>query len=87
VQVTNTGSVAAKEVVQAYVWPSLQPRLKSLAAFEQTTVMQPGDGQTGRRLKWKSAFGISPSGLMINSICREEGTRSLPRGMLATARW
>jgi beta-glucosidase len=46
VQVTNTGSVPAEEVVQVFVWPSRQPRLKSLAGFERTTLMQPGDEQT-----------------------------------------
>ncbi|KAL1584276.1 hypothetical protein WHR41_06687 [Cladosporium halotolerans] len=43
VRVTNTRYVAAEELVQVYVWPSQQPSLKSLAAFERTCLIRPGD--------------------------------------------
>lgn len=46
VHVSNTGRVPAEEVVQVYVWPSQQPQLKSLAAFERTTLIRSGDEQT-----------------------------------------
>jgi hypothetical protein len=41
----NPRLVPAEEVAQVYVMPSMQQRLISLAAFERTTLMQPGDEQ------------------------------------------
>jgi beta-glucosidase len=84
VQVTNTGSFPAEEVVQVYAWPSQQPKLQSLAAFERTTLMQPGDEQTVEveiRLRdigqWVDGGWVLPGGAYTVASARHAGDKEM----------
>jgi beta-glucosidase len=84
VQVTNTGRVAAEEVVQVYVWPSQQPRLKALAAFERTSLVQPGDEQMVEvevRLRdvaqWVDGGWYLPGGTYTIASAKHAGDREM----------